>query len=143
MSLTNLRYFPPLNRDRCSWKGHIDNLDVKEAHYLLALDDMCNTLANKLWLIIRRAQEAEEHCDGLHVQLTETDARATKAHHRATKAEAAQKLGEDRYAHTLNKLYIPRYAANNTLQLPTKLCVPPGFPATLSGNGSLSSHRYP
>lgn len=82
-----------------------------------ASHDMCNTLVDKLHLTIRRAQEAEEQCDGLHVRLTEAKVRAMEVNHHATKAEAAQKLVKDGFARTFDETHIPGFGASSTPQL--------------------------
>jgi hypothetical protein len=67
---TPMKYFPPLDRNRPAWLARIRTLEnlgacednptvVAISGYLLALDDLCNQLGERVRSLIKHAEEAD------------------------------------------------------------------------------------
>src|ERR1041384_8158629 len=88
LGATPMRYFPPLDRTRPIWEARFRALErlgaqeddltvVAMAGYLLALDSLCDLLAQQVRSLIGRAEGAEARWRKARVDLASAEARAT------------------------------------------------------------------
>ena len=114
---TPMKYFPPLDRGRPTWAARIRNLEgtgctednpmlVAMSGYLLALDELCDTLNKHVKSLVKDVEASEANwikAVRAHVQVVE---QAATAKSRATLAEMDLKEQSDCHSQLLRGVYL-------------------------------------
>jgi hypothetical protein len=114
---TPMKYFRPLDRNRPAWVARIRTLEspgerddnrtvVAMSGYLLALDDLCDQLGQRVRSLIKRAEEAETRWRKARVELAKAEAQAASAESRTVLAEENLREQADRHIQLLRGVYL-------------------------------------
>jgi hypothetical protein len=112
-----MKYFLPLDRNRPAWVARIRALEspgerednstvVAMSGYLLALDDLCDQLGQRVRSLIKRAEEAETRWRKAWVVLAKAEAQAANTESRDVLAEEDIREEADRHSQLLRGVYL-------------------------------------